>query len=136
MLLTFLKSLHLVYSLSVSFYPVEQQGFIGSDYNLETFFSHTKKNFIATNLEVRVLTPKEYFYIGGKTINHAGNLKNGAFRPYENQYTFSIGAKFNFLETGYEHECTHPVASMSKRGLALDSRYGSYDRFYVKISNR
>ena len=50
--------------------------------------------------------------------------------PFQTIYTTNFFYRGKSFEVGYEHQCVHPTVSIRHKQQV--SRYGGYDKFYIK----
>ena len=91
--------------------------------------------YVDLEAEVVVL---DAFFIGGAVRTSVWQFDHSGwtFFPHKAVYSFSAGARFGMLEMGFRHYCIHPVIPFF--GL-VDPRpiwEGSYEEFYLRISNK
>lgn len=77
----------------------------------------------------------DHFFIGGsaKTFIQP-NVDDYEFFPIEVDYLFTVGLRFDNVEIGLKHGCDHPIDSFGT--VPPGKSYGSYEEFYIKISNK
>lgn len=130
-MIEFLKSLEVVYFLTVAFCPSANQGYtIPGDRN---GYWYELRNYTQTELELEVRTPRKYFFAGGSIENQCKYSKKIFFKPIENTYKFQIGSNIGKIQMGYEHTCTHPIGNLVKHGVDLGDRYGNTNKIYFRV---
>ena len=87
--------------------------------------------YIHFDAEVLIL---DHLFIGGSTkIFIQSKNESYKFYPIENDFLFKVGLRYKNIETGFRHQCNHPVLSsgISSQGKS----YGGFEEFYIRISN-
>jgi hypothetical protein len=124
-----LEFLVLIYSLETGYMPTTQTWNVQAPENV-----YIDAAFY-TDLEVELVLG-DMFFIGGNMLSYQWFRPDTmTFRPHRMDYTFGVGFRFQGLEIGWEHYCSHPVAANWHLidELPLES---SYDRIYVRFEGK
>lgn len=134
-MLSFLKTFHLIYTLTLGFYSTEAESFT-HQYAPGGRYWYEINNFFEPCLELEVQTPKKLFFIGGKFINRSQLIEKLPFTPVEALYYTDFGMKYKNVTIGYSHFCRHPIATQETYNIRLNSRFSGHNKWYVTITNR
>ena len=90
--------------------------------------------YITLDTEVVIL---DHLFIGGAVKTYFNDkLESYDFSPFESDYLFKAGLRFNNLEVGFRHFCLHPVRPYEMYYQPQGSTDGSYEEFYIRISSK
>ena len=80
----------------------------------------------------------DHLFIGGATKTYVQSTKNDIFDyfPFESDYLFNTGLKFDNLEIGWKHFCLHPTRPYEIYYQPQQSADAWYDEFYIRIEKR
>jgi len=85
------------------------------------------------NFEAEVIA-WDTIFIGGATktyIQRTSDLTN--YHPFESDYLFNAGLRFDPIEIGYRHLCLHPTRPYEIYYQPQKSTDAAYDEFYLRI---
>ena len=93
------------------------------------------QNIFYINVETEIVVLGRLFF--GGTVKTYINDKPGdyKFSPFEADYLFKAGLRYKNIEVGFRHFCLHPVRPMEMYYEPQGSNDGSYEEFYIRISN-
>ncbi len=75
-------------------------------------------------------------FIGGAVKTYfQDDATDYSYIPFEADYLFKAGYRYKNLELGFRHFCLHPVRPYEMYYPSQGSNDGSYEEFYVRISN-
>jgi len=79
----------------------------------------------------------DFIFIGGaiKTYVQETTIPFN-YHPFEDNYIFNSGFRFDVFEIGWRHLCLHPVRPYIDYYQPQQDSNGFYDEFYLKISNK
>ena len=73
-------------------------------------------------------------FVGGKIKTRMYDSPDSwTYKPFTDEYTFNAGLRFDFLEIGFRHLCTHPVIPYIRSSGAKINYEGAYDELYFRI---
>lgn len=104
--------------------------------NNSNFVMHELENVYKQNMYIELQIDIEFygFFVGGS--NNTYILKDigiKTFSPYMVEFNFNAGYRYENIELGFKHYCTHPILTYTDQA---DIMYeGGYDEFYLRISN-
>ncbi len=76
-------------------------------------------------------------FIGGAVKTYfQDDTTDYSYLPFEADYLFKAGLRFGPLELGFRHFCLHPVRPYEMYYQPQGSTDGSYEEFYIRISNK
>lgn len=77
-----------------------------------------------------------HIFIGGAVKTYFQNdASDYSYFPFESDYLFKAGFKYKNIEIGFKHFCLHPVRPYEMYYQPQGSTDGSYEEFYIRISN-
>ena len=77
------------------------------------------------------------FFIGGAIKTYIQDkTDNYTYFPFESDYMFKAGFRYENLELGFRHLCLHPVRPLEIYYQPQGSTDASYEEFYIKITGR
>ncbi len=119
----------LLYFIELGYSPIYQSiNIIPSDYE---YIRNENVYYIHFDIEVLIL---DHFFIGGSTkIFMQPDYKSYQFFPIENDFLFKVGFRFDKIETGFRHQCNHPI--MNSGVQSQGKSYGGFEEFYIRISS-
>ena len=89
--------------------------------------------YITIDAEIIVL---EHLFIGGAVKTYfQDDATDYSYIPVEADYLFKAGFRYKNLELGFRHLCLHPVRPYEMYYQPQGSTDGSYEEFYIRISN-
>ena len=100
----------------------------------ETEIVNENVYYITLDAEVVIL---DHLFVGGAVKTYFQDQKdNYTFYPFEADYLFKAGLRYKNLEVGFRHLCLHPVRPYEMYYQPQGSTDGSYEEFYIRISNK
>ena len=94
------------------------------------------ENIYYINMDAEVII-YDNFFIGGAMKTYMNDKPNSdTFSPFEVDYMFKAGLRYDNIELGFRHLCLHPVRPFEMYYQPQDSTNASYEEFYIKISGR
>ena len=88
--------------------------------------------YIILDAEVVIL---DHLFIGGALKTYMHSTDDYSFWPFESDYLFKAGFRYKNVELGFKHFCLHPVRPYEMYYQPQSSTDGSYEEFYIRISN-
>ena len=76
-----------------------------------------------------------HLFIGGAIKTYMHGTNDYDYFPFESDYLFKAGFRYKTLELGFRHFCLHPVRPYEMYYQPQGSTDGSYEEFYIRISN-
>ena len=90
-----------------------------------------------TELEVEVEIADMLFAGGSVKTRMWDSDGSWTFYPFNDEYIFNAGLRFDPVEVGFRHLCTHPVIPyISATAPDVINYEGSYDEFYIRFEIR
>ena len=121
----------LLYFLELGFSPLY------SSYNslpVDSFgIENTNIFYVNLDVEVEIF---DHLFIGGAVKTYTQNDDGVSLYPFEANYLFKAGLRFNNLELGFKHFCLHPVRPYEMYYEPQGSTNSAYEEFYIRITNR
>jgi hypothetical protein len=107
----------------------------------------TQNNWYLYNVGAAEITPQDLYitvepevrlfgwlFVGGAVRTDMQMTEPTAYRPFWTSYTFNAGVRFDALEAGFRHMCTHPVQTyIDKNGIHAPLAEGAYSEVYLRI---
>ncbi len=94
------------------------------------FIQHKNTYYIGLNLRFDLPL---YFFVGGDVTTWM-DPDLPTFKPFFAAYTVNVGWSFDHFESGYEHQCCHPISAVTYNMKApILSADKGYDKVYVKL---
>jgi hypothetical protein len=122
-----LEFITLLYVLELGFMPKET-AYIGK-------INEIHENVFYTELDAEVRF-WDVFFIGGNMVVRMNKIPDThMFDPYSADFFFRTGFNIGPITLYYEHLCIHPISGQGIGNLR-SLRYGGYDKFGLRISNR
>ena len=90
--------------------------------------------YITMDAEIIIL---DHLFIGGAVKTYINPIEDTyQYFPFEADYLFKAGLRFDNLELGFRHFCLHPVRPYEMYYQPQGSTDASYEEFYIRISNK
>ena len=121
----------LLYFIELGYAPFYNSQNIAEDYNVR--LRDTAIYYVTLNAEVTLFN---YVFITGAVKTYVQDQQGElSYFPFEADYFFSIGLRYKSIELGFKHFCLHPIRPYEMYYQPQGSTDGSYEEFYIRISN-
>ena len=120
----------LLYFIELGYSPFYDSRNVMDDSNTRIRTENTY--YITLDTEVVIL---DHLFIGGAIKTYIHSTDNYDYFPFEADYLFKAGIRFNNLELGFRHFCLHPVRPYEMYYQPQGSTDGAYEEFYIRISS-
>lgn len=121
--------LTLFFALELGIIP---QGYINTYYN-ETLAEMELNGTGYVDLETEILLFNMLF-VGGAVKTYIYSYQGStSFSPVTAEYAFNVGFRFNPVEIGFRHYCTHPVVPWLYHRKISPQWEGAYEEIYLRF---
>lgn len=87
-------------------------------------------------LDAEIVVLDHLFISGAVKTYFQDDTSDYSYFPFESDYLFKAGFRYKNLELGFRHFCLHPVRPYEMYYQPQGSTDGSYEEFYIRISNK
>ena len=114
-----------IFALEAGFVPTNNWVMHETDY----YMQEQNQYYVEFAIEAELF---EYAFVGGTVKTR---MYDGAkyFSPFTDEYMFNAGLRFDMLELGFRHFCTHPVIPYIQSNGADINYEGGYEEIYFRI---
>jgi hypothetical protein len=105
---------------------------------LQTYYNETLSNYeLSGNGYIMLETEAQllgFVFIGGNVKTYINKYTaNTSFSPVNAEYAVKVGMRFDFIELGFRHYCTHPVVPWLYHRNVSPQWEGAYDEIYLRL---
>ncbi len=117
-----------IFALEIGWVPND----ILRTYEPPMIYNSAESAYIQFESEVELF---KLFFIGGSIRTYISKNKNSYdFWPTRDGYMFYTGLRYDILEIGFRHYCTHPVVPWNYQFNPIWE--GAYEEIYFRISGK
>ena len=122
--------LALLFSLEMGYAPF--YGSLNSISSESIKIENTNVYYITLDTEAILY---DNFFIGGAIKTYMQDMNDDyTYYPFESDYIFKMGLRYDNIEIGFRHFCLHPVRPFDMYYEPQGDTDASYEEFYIKIS--